>query len=333
MKAIFFGECMLEYFEGKSQAHISKQHFGGDTLNTAIYFSRLINQGDNTVFYATGIGDDEESRVLMNAWQSEGINTELVKVIAGKTLGRYYITIDDKGERLFSYQRDDSAAKHYFHGVSSHEQLPSINALADALTSGKIDYFYFSGITLAIFMSKECEQLFEMLAEFKHDGGQVIFDNNYRPLLWQSRDPRALYDKAMKLADIAFLTDEDEYSLYGGDSVSSIIERYQPLKNFNLLELVIKQGRKPCIIKPGNQQGTCQGIDPQALIYVASNTIAPESIVDTTAAGDSFAAGYLAERIKGGAIKSAAKRAHQLAGQVIQHHGAIIGLDEMPDDR
>ena len=49
-----------------------------------------------------------------------------------------------------------------------------------------------------------------------------------------------------------------------------------------------------------------------------------ENVVDTTAAGDSFAAGYMSKRLLGETILVSAQKGHQLAGTVIQHKGALI---------
>ena len=54
-------------------------------------------------------------------------------------------------------------------------------------------------------------------------------------------------------------------------------------------------------------------------------------VVDTTAAGDSFAAAYLAARLVGAEPADAARAGHRLAGAVVRHRGAIIPRSAMPD--
>ncbi len=47
-------------------------------------------------------------------------------------------------------------------------------------------------------------------------------------------------------------------------------------------------------------------------------------VVDTTAAGDSFNAGFLSVIINGGSIDEAMMAGHNLAMQVVQKAGAIL---------
>ena len=53
-------------------------------------------------------------------------------------------------------------------------------------------------------------------------------------------------------------------------------------------------------------------------------------VVDTTAAGDSFAAAYLAARLDGADPIEAARAGHRLAGVVVCYPGAIIPGEAMP---
>lgn len=66
-------------------------------------------------------------------------------------------------------------------------------------------------------------------------------------------------------------------------------------------------------------------------LEVPAIALPPERVVDTTAAGDSFSAGYLAARLNGGSAQRAAQRGHLLAATVIQHRGAIIPAAMMPE--
>jgi len=301
---IFFGECMIE---GELSEPL---RFGGDSLNSALYLARATDNNLINVLYATALGDDSESKQLLTSWQKESIDTSLVVKLTGKFPGRYQIQTALNGERSFIYQRDHSAAKLYLKSA--------IKLLKCQLQSGKIDYFYFSGISLAILSEEDRQRLFSLLSDYKKQGGQVVFDNNYRPKLWHKQDVKANYHQALLLADIALLTDEDEYAIYGGMAdVEAILKRLTP---YSIDEIVIKQGNKPCIVKFRD----CQ-------ISVNSYAVEADQIVDTSAAGDAFAAGYLAKRLSEDSILSATQFAHQLAARVIQYSGAIIPKTAMQD--
>ena len=56
-------------------------------------------------------------------------------------------------------------------------------------------------------------------------------------------------------------------------------------------------------------------------------------VVDTTAAGDSFAGAYVAARLGGATAEAAAAAGNRLAACVVQHRGAIIPREAMPTTR
>ena len=86
-------------------------------------------------------------------------------------------------------------------------------------------------------------------------------------------------------------------------------------------EVVVKRGADSCLV----------AIAGEAVIDVPAVKLPKEKVIDTTAAGDSFSAGYLAVRLTGGDAEAAAQRGHLTASTVIQYRGAIIPREAMPN--
>ncbi|MGF1773076.1 sugar kinase [Vibrio wakamikoensis] len=298
------GECMVELQKKNGQL---QQTFGGDTLNTALYLSRLTRAHDVNVSYVTALGHDEFSGEMLSTWQKEGIDTSNVLQIKDKNPGIYYIETDETGERYFHYWRNEAAAKFIF-------EQPESSALVEKLLG--YDSLYLSGITLAILTPAGREKLIETLKQFKERGGKVFFDNNYRPKLW-SDEQEAInwYEQVLSMTDIAMLTFDDEQALYGDKELDDCINRTSGL---GVKEIIIKRGAEACLVVEGDNRE-----------FVAPNPVS--NVIDTTAAGDSFSAGFLAKRLTGGTAQESAFSGHCMAGQVIQHKGAIIPLTEMPE--
>lgn len=300
------GECMVEL---QRQDHDIRQGFGGDTLNTAVYLARQLPRTQGKVHYVSALGTDNFSQAMIDNWQQEGIDTTLVQRLDHKMPGLYFIDTDRHGERSFSYWRSDAAAKYWLETAQTETVLAQL---------AQMDVIYLSGISLAILSPASRTRLFTFLAEFRTQGGRVVFDNNYRPRLWQnSEETQRCYQHMLALTDIAFLTLDDEEALWGQQSLDDVIDRTFTL---GVDEIVIKRGSRPCLIvsKSGMQD------------EVPAQKIAASDVIDTTAAGDSFSAGYLARRLQHGSVTESAQQGHRLAGTVIQHRGAIIPLDAMP---
>ena len=306
-KIAIIGECMIELSE---KGENIKRGFGGDTLNTAVYLARQVDTQQLRVDYVTALGTDSFSDQMIAAWQQEQINTDLIQRLSNKMPGLYVIETDADGERTFWYWRSDAAARYWL-------DSPESAAIAEQLTH--YDYLYLSGISLAILPSASRDRLMALLARCRANGGQVIFDNNYRPRLWTDRlSAQAAYRAMLSHTDIAFLTLDDEHLLWGEQPLDEVIAR---TRQAGVREIVIKRGADACLV----------ALDDAPLIEVPALRLAKEKVIDTTAAGDSFSAGYLARRLTGAAADAAAQRGHQLASTVIQHRGAIIPAEAMPD--
>ncbi|MEZ9473872.1 sugar kinase [Vibrio splendidus] len=306
----FFGECMVEI----SGSPLTKK-FGGDTLNTALYLSRLTQHQNLSVHYATGLGCDELSQNMIDSWQLEGIQTNFVERIANKLPGLYMVETDETGERHFHYWRNDAAVKSYFQIDNLNKQADNLNKLEIALTEKQVDAVYISGISIAILDDASRERLFKAISVFSNQGGKVIFDNNYRPKLWSTEQARHWYAKLLPLVDIALITEDDDLLVWGNSE--SVQQRCLRL---GCQEIVIKRGCEPCKIVQVEQGDVVES-------YVSATRVS--NVVDTCAAGDSFAAGYLAARLTGESATDAAELGHQLASIVIQYSGAIIPVSAM----
>ncbi|MBR9728923.1 sugar kinase [Shewanella intestini] len=296
------GECMVELQQRDGSL---AQNYGGDTLNTAVYLSRLSKGKDMSISYFTALGQDFFSKEMLKIWQQEGIDTQHVQIMDNKLPGLYAIEVDETGERSFHYWRNDAAAKFWLEQASS--QLLA--------TLSQFDVLYLSGISLAILTEQSRAVLFDVLKQCKANGGKVVFDNNYRPRLWRdAAQAKAVYLEMLALTDIGLLTFEDEEVLFGDTEIAQCLDRSFTL---GLSEVVIKRGAQECIVATKDSQ-----------ISVPATHV--DNVVDTTSAGDSFAAGYMSERLLGHDATLAAKTGHALAGIVIQHKGAIIDLAAMP---
>jgi 2-dehydro-3-deoxygluconokinase len=303
-RVALIGECMIEL-----QQHANgtlKQSFGGDTLNTAVYLSRLLGSAAQ-VDYVTALGDDSFSDAMCAIWADEGIGLSRVQRLPGRLPGLYCIQTDANGERRFLYWRNEAAVRECF-------TTPSADPVLAALP--EYDVLYFSGITLAVLGEVGRARLLSTLGDARDRGACVVFDNNYRPRLWRSVDQaRQAYRSVMHEVDVALLTEEDELALFGYTDGEQILGAY---RDMGVKEVVIKRGAQSCLVRADNRR---YEIPAQPV----------SKVIDTTAAGDSFSAGYLARRLRGGGPHEAAEAGHRLASLVIQHPGALIPRSVMPN--
>lgn len=300
------GECMIELSE---KGENIKRGFGGDTLNTAVYLARQSDPQQLRVDYVTALGTDSFSDQMIAAWQQEQIHTDLIQRLNNKMPGLYFIETDDHGERTFWYWRNDAAARFWLDSAQADDICQQL---------AHYDYLYLSGISLAILPAASRNKLMALLSACRQNGGKVIFDNNYRPRLWADKaSAQQAYAEMLRHTDMAFLTLDDEDLLWGEQPLDAVIARTRAA---GVQEIAIKRGADSCLVAVGDEP----------LRDVAAIKLAKEKVIDTTAAGDSFSAGYLALRLAGGSAEEAAARGHLTASTVIQHRGAIIPLSAMP---
>lgn len=296
LNIICAGECMLELQQSTSS-------FAGDVINFAVYLKRLSQP--SSVHFLSATGKDAISEDMRQFFVEEDIDVELVARSPDKTVGQYTIHTDDQGERTFTYQRSDSAARKMF-------ELVDQAALSKVVDTA--DYFYFSGITLAILDQPSRERLFALAEKFHHQGKIVIFDPNYRAGLWPGRDQALTQiERAYQLCNILLSSSEDEQLLWGAAGIENRLER---LANYNIEQIILTDGPDQVF---GCDHGRRFQIQPAKT----------DRVVDTTSAGDAFNAGYIAARHAGCSAEESVVKASSLAALVIGLPGAIIPKSSM----
>jgi 2-dehydro-3-deoxygluconokinase len=288
------GEAMVELSAARDD--LWRLGIAGDTLNTAWYLRRLLGP-DWRVGYLSRVGEGAFSRKMLEFLAAEGIETAHVGRDPAREIGLYAISLKD-GERSFSYWRDTSAAK----------------GLADdpATLAGALDgcgLAYFSGITVAILPEAGRAALRAALAEARKRGARVVFDPNLRPRLWSDAAAmRAGIEDFAGVSDLVLPSFDDESTHFGDADAEATIRRYLDL---GAGHVVVKNGGGPMRFGGGEGSG-------------AIDDLSPERAVDTTAAGDSFNAGYLAAALAGADCAQAIRAGHALSRHVIRHPGALV---------
>ena len=291
---ICMGEAMVELSLASDPGGRAAVGFAGDTLNTAIYLKR--QAPDLSIAYATCLGSDPLSDQMIAMMQDEGLDTTLIARHDSRLPGLYAISTDGQGERSFYYWRDNSAAR---------EMLSPGHLGLEAIARGRI--LYLSAITLAILPAAHRQALFDWLPVWRQAGGTFAFDSNYRPRLWPDQaTAQAAVEAAWRQTDIALPSVDDEMALFGDATEADVLAR---LKHFGATSGALKRGP----LGPLALDGSPAGPFPPA-----------DRVIDSTAAGDSFNAGYLAARISGKPEAEALQAGHALASRVVGAKGAIL---------
>lgn len=288
------GECMMELARGADGRY--GLAFGGDTFNTAVYAARM----GMTTAYATALGDDPFSDGIVALAGRENIDTSLIPRRAGAMPGLYLIETKD-GERTFYYWRDQAPARTLFEDEAAVQRIETF--MRD------MQFVYFSGVTLSLYSAAGLDVFERTLKSARAAGAKIVFDSNYRPRGWRSDAERArnTFKRFLALCDVALPSLDDEQALWGDRDAAATLAR---LSSLGVPEIVVKAAAEGAFIQEGGE---------------ISHLPAPERVtpIDTTAAGDSFNAAYLARRSANVPVRDAVHSAHRLAAVVIRHPGAI----------
>lgn len=297
MRFLAIGECMAEMAPTDTDGDF-RLGYAGDTFNTAWYLARIAP--DAQVSYFTAVGDDPLSEKMRGFMRDSGIDDSYIATIPGKTVGLYLISLD-QGERSFSYWRGQSAARSL---ADDQNRLDAAMAQADVI--------YFSGITLGVLPADRRSAFIDALRNARAAGKTIAFDPNLRPRLWASGEKMTTeIMRGAAVSDLVLPSFEDEADWFNDADPKATAQRYL---DAGAATVLVKNGAHAVLFADDGRFGEVP-VD------------AADSVVDTTAAGDSFNAGFFAGHATGQPLENNIRFACTLSRNVIGQRGALVEIN------
>ena len=273
-----------------TQMDFIKFNFGGDALNEATALSRL----GKKVQWIDKIGDDDAGKRILNHAVENKLDTSCVKIQAGLDTGISIVLVDAAGERKFLTNMNGSHRK-----LSAEDIWPHVDGMADIVC-------FASMFVSPLLNIPATAKVFEAI---KSKPRILAFDMKH------PKNGETLEDLApvLKYADYFFPNEEELATLAGSDDIQKNISA---LLDNGLKCAVVKRGGKGCIIATKSAQ-----------IEIPAYHV--EKAVDTTGAGDCFAAGFLYALSEKFSLEECGKFACAAASCSVEEVGAVTGLTSL----
>ncbi|MCC5900407.1 MAG: carbohydrate kinase [Halomonas sp.] len=262
---IAFGEALVDMLSSRLGDDTGQETFtpyaGGAPANVAVACARL---GVPSQFLGM-VGDDTFGHFLVRELNSHGVDTSGVMFTKQSRTALAFVSRDSTGERTFDFYRPPAAdllyrIEHLPHGV--FEQPAIVHLCSNSLTDPEI-----ADTTLAI------------ASMANRAGCLVSVDANLRHNLWTEGSANLwLVTELLDSADLVKVSLEELDYLRGGHSQEAWLSER------------LAAGVKVILITDGPNNVVLKGIGLE-------HTITPPQVtaVDTTAGGDAFIGGLLAE--------------------------------------
>ena len=264
---------------------------GGDALNESIILSRL----GHRVHLISRIGADMAGEMILGLCQREGIDTSGIQKVDGIDTGVNVVLVEENGERSFITSV----------GGSLRKQEPT-DVVIPKLPKARI-LMLASIFTYPAFTADEMVRIFR---EAKEAGYLVCAD------MTKCKNKETLSDiaPALKFVDYIFPNLEEAAMVSGLTDPGEIVKAFLAA---GVGTIVLKLGKEGCLI------GTLRENTVDTVLVPA---VPDAQVVDTTGAGDTFAAAFLSGLLEGKSPKECAAFANRAAAVTISEFGATTAL-------
>lgn len=269
--------------QGSAPAERIRLGFGGDALNEAVTLARL----GGAVDLVSKIGHDSAGAMVLEFCRGVGLTTEHIAREEGLSTSMNIVLIDRAGERRFITDPTSS-----LRALKLGDVLPLIDSLSPVVCFASLFVFPHFG-------EKELATLF---SEIKQRGSLLAADMTRRKKGERLCDLSGVWPHL----DILFANAEEAGLLTQADAVPQMAREF---RESGVKCAVIKTGARGCYVDCASFTGAVSGCKSRAC-------------VDTTGAGDNFAAAFLYAAAAGRAPADCARFANAVASICVEHLGA-----------
>ena len=271
----------------------TRMTFGGDALNESVVLSRFHKNAD----LISKLGTDEAGARILSYLKNNGISARHVQVTEGLETSVHIVLVNEHGERSFLMNESGSARR-----LSSRDILPLIPRAAQIVSFASL--FISPLLTLDV-----VENIFR---EIKKDRRRKLVVDVTRPKNGET------------LRDLEGILPYVDYILPNDSEIASLTGIQDPHVNADLLVeagagcAVVKTGSKGCIVR------TRESVT-EIPAYRGADCI------DTTGAGDTFAAGFLWALSEGYSPQECGRFGCAAASCSIEAFGAVDGITSIDE--
>ena len=279
------------FVKGSQPVNSTRLAFGGDALNEAVVLSQL----GAKVELISKVGDDEAGKRVLDFLLEKQVDVTRVKVEEGLVTGINIVLVTPDGERVFLTNPNGSLRKLGEADVREQlEEAADIVCLASMFVSPLLDI-------------PAMERIFQRL---KSKLGRILVAD-----MTTAKNGESIEDieGLLKYIDYVIPNETEAERLTGESDVYRSAELFL---EHGASCVVIKRGSKGCLIRTRERQ-----IEVPAYAHA--------KLVDTTGAGDSFAAGFLYGLKNGMSLEECGRFGCAAASCTVEKMGANAAIESV----
>jgi 5-dehydro-2-deoxygluconokinase len=284
------------------------RYVGGSAANICVGSARL----GLRVAMLTRVGAEDFGHYLVSSLEREGIDVSLVQ---------------------FDYERPTSVValaerqSDDFPRIFFYRDSPDLAVDPDEVDFERVGRARAVLLTGSMLLNPRLAALSERLARLvRANGGRVIFDGDFRPVLWgtaaissgnemSARTPEITrsYRSLLPLCDLIVGTREEVAVMGGNDDLTNAL---QAIRQISTATIVVKSGPAGATAYPGP-------IDPGAGASAPGFVV---EIVNSVGAGDAFMSGFLSAWLRDRPVEDCVRTGNANGALVVSRHGCTPAM-------